>query len=421
MTILTGAIRRIRTSGSNPTHKRSAWADSGNRWTSRALTGHTVDDAAALSLTAFYRGVSLIAAACAGQPIHVYEDPRDGGERREIRTPDTAYLWLEPNDEQPKITLWERVFADEVRGNAFLWVDKDRETSRPVGLWHLSRHRVQVGRASDGRKVYLVDGQHAMIDYRQGGEIVHIPNWGDSIVGYDIVKLAAQSIALGLSAEEFAAREFGEGAVPPGIITTPQTLTPKQSDAIAKNWGARHGGVGKAQLFGVFSNGATFEKINRDLEQMQLLPIREFQVADIARLLGLAPHLLGDVNRSTSWGAGIAEQGQATVTYTLNAHTTRVKQAVDASLLVRELTGRFMEFDPGGFLRGSILQQGQAHALAYGRWMTPNEIRRDYNLPPKDGGDELLAPVNMAPLDALESMEMEAATAAKAPPDMPAE
>lgn len=416
MPTLTTALRKVRTSGPNPTRKESGWLN----WAlgSTSLTGATVNDESALSLAAFYRGVTLIAAACAGQPIQIFQED-DNGESERIKTPATAYLWSKPNPEMSRFTFWERVFADEVRGNAFIWVEKD-ELGAPVALWWLARGRVKVGRLESGRKVYEVDGETPMIDYSEGGEIIHIPNWGDSLVGYDIVKLASQAIALGLSAEEYAARSFGDGQIPPGILTSDAVLTPKQAQEMSDRWHARHSGTSRSQKIAVLGAGATFQAISRDLEEMQVLGLREFQSGDIATLLGLAPHLLGLTNKSTSWGSGIAEQGQATVTYTLNAHTTRVKQAIDDNLLVRALTGRYVEFDPGGFLRGSILQQYQAHSIAYGRFVTVNEIRKDLNLPPVAGGDVLLAPVNMAPLSALESMEMESAQRA-APPDLPAE
>lgn len=424
MPLLTEAARRIRTSGPNPTtdadRERSTWWQSWP-WGGKTLTGETVSDETALTLTAFYRGVTLIASACAGLPMHVYRETEVNGVGRRDETPATRYLWGRPNPEMSRISMWERVFADEVRGNAFVFVEKDA-IGRVESLWWLDRKRVQVGRAPDDRKVYLVDGEIVMMDYSAGGEIVHIPNWGDGLVGYDIVKLAAQAISLGLSAEKYAANTFGQGSVPPGIITTDQVLTPKQARDMSEAWDRRHAGTANSQRVAVFGLGAKFQPVARDMAEMEMRSLRSFQVGDIARLLGIAPHLLGDIERSTSWGSGIAEQGEATVRYSLMPHLTRVKQAIDDALLVNELTGQYVEFDAAGLLRGSLLQRYQAHAIAFGRFLTANEIRQLENLPPVDGGDELLAPVNLAPLEAMESMEMEAATAAAgAPPDLPEE
>lgn len=401
MPVLGNLIRSIRKTGDNPALKESLanWS-----WPFKSLTGATVNDQTALSLTAFYRGVSLIASTVAGLPLHIHQENNDGT-NEQIKTSDTMYLWRRPNPEMTKQTFWERVVADEVRGNAFIFVEKNGQGGVQY-LWHIERQRVKVGRTSSGMKVYEIDEYQPMLDYKEGGEIVHIPNWGDGLVGYDPVKVAVQAIALGLSAEEYAARYFGQGMAPPGILSSDMTLSPEDSDDMATRFALKYGGtqnVGKPVVLG---KGAKFQQLAVDPEKAQMDVLRRFQVAEIARLLGIPPHLLGDVERSTSWGSGIAEQGQGFVTYTLNPHTTRIEQAIDDALLVRELTNRYCNFDPGGLLRGNLLQQYQAHVLGWGRFLTTNEIRKDLNLPPVPGGDVLMQPSNMAPIDAFEGMKI---------------
>jgi HK97 family phage portal protein len=397
MPVLTTTIRRIRRSGSNPALKPATWA--AWPWSNPTVTGATVDENTALTLATFYRGVNLIASSIAGLPLHLYEEDADDpeSEARRIKPKELAYLWSRPNNEMTRVSFWERIVADEVRGNAFIFVVKD-DIGLPVAIWHIARRRVQVGRTEGGVKVYLVDDEFPMIDYKQGGEIIHIPNWGDGMVGYDIVKLAAQALALGLSAEEYAARQFANGGIPPGIITTDAVLTGQQAEAIAARWAALNAGTRNAHKIAVLGGGAKFQQTSQDLDKVQMQALRRYQAGEIATLLGIPPHALGLVDSSTSWGSGIAEQGRGLVTYTLNAHTTRIRQAIDDDLLVRELTGRYCEFDPGGLLRGDILQQMQAHVLGWGRFMTTNEIRRDLNMPKHPDGDVLLAPVNMAPV-----------------------
>lgn len=394
MAALAEMTRRIRRSGANPTTRTTTWPNW--RWSSSSAASN-VSDETALTLTAFYRGVSLIASTVAGLPLHIFKEDEDGTGTR-IKTPDTAYLWYEPNNEMTRVTFWERVVADEVRGNAFIWVEKNG-LGLPAHIWWIDRRRVRVGRNSDGLKIYELDNEIPMIDYKQGGEVVHIPNWGDGLVGYDIVKLAAHALALGLSAEEYAAQTFANGGIPPGLLTTEQELTPAEAQALSEQWHANRAGATNAAKVAVIGKGAKFERTGWEPDKMEREALRKYQAGEIATLLGIAPHMLGLVDRVTSWGSGIAEQGRGFVTYTLNAHTTRIKQAIDGALLVRELTERYCEFDPGGLLRGNLLQQYQAHAIALNRWMTVNEVRKDQNMEPIEGGDVLMQPLNMAPLE----------------------
>ena len=234
-----------------------------------------------------------------------------------------------------------------------------------------------------------------MIDYKDGGEIVHIPNWGDSLVGYDPVSIASEAIALGLSAQEYAARSIAEGSVPPGILSVEMVLTPEEAAEISEAWHARP--PNKAAVLG---NGAKFQHINLEPEKLQLEQLRKFQNTQIATLLGLPPFLLGDMDHASQGGGnGLEEQNRLLIQFNFQGHTNAVEQAVSDSLLVRELTGRYMRVSYGGLLRGTTLQRYQALRIA--DFMTINEKRALEELEPLPDGDELLAPLNLAPLDQL--------------------
>ena len=396
-------VRRIRRSGPNPVTKREgSWWTGGTWRRSSDPVTKPVDDEAALGLTAFYRGVTLIASTLASLPMHVFEENADG---TRVPVDDRAvyYLTGRPNVEMRRRSFWERVIADEVRGNAFIFVDKDGD-DQPIGLWYLDRNRVRVGRTTDGTKVYEVDRERPMIDYRQGGEIVHIPNWGNGLVGYDPVRLASQAISLGLSAQEYASRTFSDGQIPPGLLITDAVLTEPQADAIKKRWRESHGGPNNQEDIGVLGSGAKFQQLSRDLDKMQMETLRRFQVQEIARLLGIPPHLLADVAGSTSWGTGIEEQNRGLWSYTLLPHVGRIEEAIDDDLLVRELTRRYCKFEPAGLLRGSTLQRYQAYRAA--DFMTPNEKRKLEDLPAVEGGDVILQQINQAPLDKFDDMDL---------------
>lgn len=396
--VMTSLVNRTRRNGPNPVLKpgSGAWG-----WTySRDSSSPRVDDIGALSLTAFYRGVSFIGSNVAALPLHIYEE-REDGSKVKVKTPDTAYLWQRPNSEMARQSLWERIIADEVRQKGVIYVQKDRN-DLPAGIWHLSRQRVKVGRTTDGMKAYQVDGEIPMIDYKQGGEIVHIPNWGDGMDGYDIVSLASRALGLGLSAEQYAHESLATGMVPPGVITTDQSLTKEQADGVVAEWKRRHAGISKSQDIAFLGNGAHFEQLSIDHEKMQMEQLRRFQVEEISRLLGLPPHLLGDVDHASQGGGnGVEEQNLTLIRFTLQAHINRIEQAIDDNLLATELTGRYCKFDLRGLMRGAMLQRYQAYAMGYGRWLTAGDIRELEDMEPVDGDEMLLAQANMVPAEQL--------------------
>lgn len=395
-------VRRIRTSGSNPvTHGRQSW------WgfnSSRSQTGIRVNTEKALGLTAAYRGVTLIASLAGALPIDIFEKGPDNT-RVDAADDSNRTLWLKPNPEMERQTFMEACIGQEILGNCFIFVDKDSDPVNP-DLWPLDSDRVKVGRMRNGQKVYEIDGDVPMINFSQGGEIIHVMNFSRTgFLGYNPFKLAEEALAIGVAAQEYAARFYGQADTPPGYLATEQTLTEDQSEKLGNRWNRLRAGLSRAHRAAVLSHGVKFVTTGFDPESSQLQEARKFNVNEIGRLLGIPPHLLGDVEKSTSWGAGIEEQNIGLLVYTVSAHITRFEQAFDNNYLVREISGRFCKFNQSALLRGSTLKRFQAYKLA--DFMTKNEKRRLEDLPPKDGGDVLMEQVNMAPLDALDQQAMQ--------------
>jgi hypothetical protein len=60
-------------------------------------------------------------------------------------------------------------------------------------------------------------------------------------------------------------------------------------------------------------------------------------------------------------------------------------------------SNRYVRFNTGGLLRGSVKEQYEAHRIALGgsAWKAVNEVRALDELPPLEGGDVLQTPLNM--------------------------
>jgi HK97 family phage portal protein len=94
--------------------------------------------------------------------------------------------------------------------------------------------------------------------------------------------------------------------------------------------------------------------------------------------------LISDVERSTSWGEGIEQQGIGFVTYTLNPWITRLEEAFN-QLLPR---GQFLKFNVNGLLRGDAAARGTYYqTLGQLKAIHINEIRALEDMPPLPDGD----------------------------------
>lgn len=361
----------------------------------KAWTGRRVDETKALESSAFFRGVTLISGTLAGLPLHAYRPLPDGGRERVPDTQAAAALLADPHPDLTPFELWELVYSALLRwGNAYLLKLRD-QTGRLAELWWLDPSRVRAGRASDGTKVYIIDGKR---DEAVGDDrILHIPGFSvDGTCGVGIVRLAREGLALGMAAEEFGARFFGNGSLASGILTTEQRIGTEEADEVKAMWKAGGTGLDSAHDIRVVGSGAKYERLTIPPEDAQFLQTRQFQVEEVARWLGLPPHMLAQVDKSTSWGTGIEAQQIAMIVYTFGPWLQRVEQRLTKMLRPQAVYARY---SVEGLLRGDSAARASFYtALWQIGALSTNDVRRLEDMPPVEGGDVRYVPLNFGVL-----------------------
>ena len=78
----------------------------------------------------------------------------------------------------------------------------------------------------------------------------------------------------------------------------------------------------------------------------------------------------------------------------------RIEQEANRKFLLAAEVDHYFESNFEAMLRGDTIARFKAYSIAR-NWsiLSPNEIRKMENYPPVPGGDVLLSPVNMAPLN----------------------
>ena len=362
-------------------------------WMSGPATnaGVAVSEKSALTMPAVWRAVNLIAGSCASLPLRAYK-ANDDTTRTPLSSGQASDLLLSPHPDLTPFELWEQVYGHLLLwGNAYL-----RILRNPLGqvaeLWPLHPSRIVPGRASDGSKVYQIDqDQSPPLTDR---EILHIPGFGyDGIAGVPPIRLARQGIGLALAAEEYGSRLFGSGSLASGILQTKERLTQEQADALKQRWKDKNSSLKSAHDTVVLDSGATFQQLTIPPGDAQFIESRKFQVIEIARIYGIPPHLLMDVERSTSWGTGIEQQGLGFIAFTLRPWLTRVEQRVSRLLQPSRVYARYQV---EGLLRGDTAARYASYAV--GRqwgWLSVNDIRQFEEMVPVEGGDRYIEPLNM--------------------------
>ncbi len=377
----------------------------------RSAAGVRVSEEKSLGMTAVWQSVNLIAGGSAALPLHAYKEVGDSRIRVGPES-QAAQLLDEPHPDMTPFEFWEIAYAHNLLwGNTYLKKVRNR-LGQVKELWHIHPGRVRAGRASDGTKVYAVDGgQHVWTDE----EMLHIPGLGyDGVTGCSPIRLAQQGIGLAMAAEEFGAKFFGSGSLMSGILQTEQRLTQEQANRLKQAWQAKVGGVGNAHEAVVLDGGTKFQQMSIPPGDAQFIESRQFQVTEVARMFGIPPHMLMQTEKSTSWGTGIEQQGIGFVQYTLRRWLTRFEQRVTKLLKPGSVYARY---SVEGLLRGDSTAQAKFFRAMWeiGAYST-NDILALQERPPVEGGDVRYRPLNMGVLG-----QQDPAPAPAAPPANPDE
>lgn len=409
---LVGSLRLPRATLENPTVPISSSSILDWLGMKPSASGVTVTEKSALGMPAVWQAVNIIAGTCASLPLHAY---KKGDESRTILTSGAAAALLDtPHPDLVPYDFWEIVYAHRLLwGNAYLLKLRDR-LGAIKELWPIHPSRVKVGRESEtGLKVYAIDGGEDAggLTYVGDERILHLPAFGyDGICGVGPIRIAAQGIGLALAAEEYAAKLFGSGSLASGILQSEQRLKPEQADKLAARWKAKAAGITGAHEVIVLDAGAKFQQLTIPPEDAQFLESRVFQVREIARMFGVPPHLLMDVEGSTSWGTGIEEQTLGFVIFNLRRWLIRTEQALTKMLAPGTVQAKY---NLNGLLSGSPAKRADFYTKMWqlGVFST-NDIRMLEDMSPVEGGDLRFRALNYGPLDAQ--------TPPPAPPQLPA-
>lgn len=398
MTVLGSVLRR--SSPENPSFslRDPALADWLTGGTSSA--GVAVTERRVLGLPAYYRGLAITAGTLAAMPTKLYRN----GTRTRVRT--TTVL-DNPNPRQTPFEYWVTTYLGAIAwGNAFSRKLRDgADIVRQVWPIHPSRVRVEEEDPTDADpagKLFLVRDRHGAEKRYRSWDIFHLPYMSmDGVQGIRPFQVFAHSLGIAIAADNAAASFYKHGTQVAGALKTEQKLDPTAAEALKLRWREKVGGSHHFNDIVVLDRGTDFVPISIPPGDAQLLESRQWSVSEIARMVGTPPHLVGDVEKSTSWGTGIEEQVLGWVKFTLQAFISLAEQRITRELLPGGWTSGswFCELDANNLMRGDAASRGSFYQRGItDGWLSRAEARHFETLEPapdEAGLDEFIVPSNM--------------------------
>jgi HK97 family phage portal protein len=359
-----------------------------------ASSGFAVTDYTSMLVSTIFACLSKISGAMTQLPVHQYRIGVDGDRERMAKTP-LWWLLNESPDAQWTAASWREwiVRCVHLRGDQHTQIIRRSGASaggEVIGLRPLHPDNVRV-RCEGGRNIYDVfdpeTGHSTGVDQ---DDMLHFTGFGfDGKRSLSVVQHAARnSIGNALAASDFTGRQLGEGAMPKIALSYPNKLNPDQADLLRKSFVAAYSGPGSQKLPLIMTEGGKAEQLTWSAVDLELLASRRFEREDMCQACGVPPVLIGENEKTSSWGTGVEQITLGFVKFTVSPHLVRWSQELNRKLFRR--AGMFVEFDLDALLRGDSKAQAEAFRAALGGpgtgdgWMSVDEVRRLKNLPPLD-------------------------------------
>ena len=370
---------------------------------------------AACSVSAVYRATTLRADVMSVMPVQFQKKDFEKGnyttDMRGLGRRINYLLQEEPNPIMTAADMWRLVEINRLLfGNAFVYIERD-EFGFPLHLWLVKDCGYNLNNATYANIVYLSEHGYVTLTNVPASDVMHFPNtfrypngWGIPTLkyAYDTLTLnrtlRAQSLdtaakggrVKGIISEKQPAQ--GQGTLAFGLLNPDQVN--KTAQEMQEKW---YNGQDIVSMHGL----EDFKNVSMTAQDMQMAEQVGLTYDDVARFWGTPrPLLMLDTNSHYN------DYQNATMEF--HTRTILPQKAGNEKEIARKLIGfkdygvrrihicedPLMVMDPER--RAKVAQLKLQAGIA-----TPNEIRRDFDMPAVEDGDTPMASANLMTLKAL--------------------
>lgn len=362
----------------------------------------TVSQKAALTLSAFYNGITVICNDYAKLPKGVFQKSKNGKGRTALFSHPVKYLIdKKPNQYMTAFNFdFIMLSAAILKGNSYAYIERNKLTSDPLALQYIDQDKtfVEVKLYND-KLWYKFDGKTIPAD-----DMLHVPGFSfNGVTGIGVIRHAANSLGVSLSAQKYATDYYEQKSMGTGIITTDKDMKP---DAKTRYSNAFTDMLSKKQSYKVpvLDNGMGFTQIKVTAQEAQFLLAGENGVNEVARWLNISAQKLKnnkDVNNSISESLERQHVSDSILPWAI-----KFQQEYDSKLFtISELkAGIYTKFNTESLLSADKSAQAEYWSkLIFAGVYVRNEVRAMLDLNPLNGLDEPLTPVNVQLMEQIDA------------------
>lgn len=348
--------------------------------------------------------VDFLSNSIAQLPLKVYKRNGETDRERDRDSVASKLLWR-PNEDQ---TGYEfiRALASEyfVFGTVYVWVipDADSESGWQIRIipseWIVNTRSIN---AYAQASIRVSTSQGNVVDIPRT-EFVQFKTYSPGNPGGYISPVSGlrQTLQEQIEAGNFRKQLWHSSGRLNAQIVRPANVQPWDDEARRKfvtafreSWGA---GGSKAGSIPVLEDGMEIKPFSTSFKEAQWTESVKLSRESVAAAYGVNPSLIWHSDTQTY--ASSKDNARALYAECLGPVLQMLQQRINSFLLpmIGADSDIYVEFDLTEKLKGSFEERASIiQASVGGPWMTRNEARADNNLPPIDGGDELIVPLNV--------------------------
>ena len=352
----------------------------------------------ALQISTVWACIDRRAATVASLPFFAYETVN--GEKTLARNSSLYQLLHDsPNSRMTPYEFWRAlVMNHDLRGNGYARIDR-RPNGEAMALWPMPADQVEVRVLDDGSMVYLYSfGQDIAV--LASDNVLHLKNLGNGTTGLAKLEFMRSATDEASKAQSDAAKMFGAGGKPTGVLMIDKVLNAEQRSKIQETFrGLAEGSTSRLQ---VLEANMKYQQLSLSPADQQLLETRKFSVEEICRWFDVPPVLVHHSN-VTAWGSGIEQLVQGFYTLAIRPMLINIEQATRKRVMTPGQRARgSVEFSLDALLRGNPKDRAEINAKnVQNGLVTRAEVRQLEGWPKIAGTDVLTAQSNLVPLDML--------------------
>jgi HK97 family phage portal protein len=348
--------------------------------------------------------VNFLANSVAQLPIKVYKRG-NGDDRQRDRDSVAAKLLYQPNSDQTEFEFIRGLITEYmVFGCVYTWLLPDSDSQSGWQMRIIPTDWVQTTEKTNSygpERIVVTSTTGNSIEIPRS-EFIRFCTYSPGNPGGYVSPISAlrQTLEEQIQAGRFRRELWKSSGRLNAQIIRPKDVQPwteetkkKWVEAFREAWGA---GGSKAGSIPLMEDGMEIKPFSTSFKEQQWVESVKLSRESVAAAYRINPSLVWHTDSQTY--ASSKDNARALYAECLGPDLQMIQQRINAFLLpmIGADPGTYVEFDLTEKLKGNFEERASIlQSSVGGPWLTRNEARRDNNLPPIEGGDELIVPMNV--------------------------